>query len=748
MRAPGAPGAAAGWGPGRKQAFGAAPGPRSRVWFTVAQGNLSEVFYPTLGQPLLAGLDFFVAASGAPPINDASEATHEVSWTTPGLPVFSVLSRHTEYSLTKEFIVDPESNALLLAVAFRPDMPDLRLYLQASLHGLGDGYVLPGEPPSLFACQGGRWLVLLGPFTRCSAGYLRSSDLLVDLHDNDGVMTAEYHRAPDGHVGLGAEVGFRSGSFQLALGFGSDPKAAEEAARGALERGAGRVREQLAAAWRALPDLDRNVLRVAGDGGDLARCSLTLLRCLEDKERPGAFVAAPAAAWGRAEQTYSLVWNRDLCHIAAALLDVGEVEAARRALRYLEETQLDDGGWPRARTLDGRPRLGGRELDQVALPILLAWRLGVAGELDHDPWPGLVRRAAAHLVRHGPATEFDRWGDAGGLSPSTLAAMVAALVVAAEFAQEAEEPEAAAHLLAVADYWNDSLESWTYLTDFRHYVRVSADPDQGPRLEDDVICLEFLELVRRGLRRPDEPRIRTSLTTADVLLQASLPEGPGWRRYAGDGYGEGPNGSPWTAEGSGKGRVWPLLSGERAFHQLALGTPPIDHVRALEAWAGPERILPQQVWDEDDLPELGLYRGRATGAVAPLGWAHAEYLSLLAAIAWGRLPDLVEPARRRYLEAPPVDPPPVWSHSHRLRTFPVGRRLKVQLPRPGTVRWKAEGWAGWEAAAARDCRLGCWVAELPVQGVAVGGEVRWTVAYADGSEEGAIHTLRAVARPR
>src|SRR5207237_6452560 len=127
---------------------GAAPGSRSRVWFTVAHGNLSEVFFPAVDRPLLCGLRFLVAASGAPPIDDASDARHEVRWVEPGVPAFRAVSKHAEYTLHKEFVVDPDSNALLLAVTFRPEMPDLRLFLQATVHGTADGYLLGTEPPA------------------------------------------------------------------------------------------------------------------------------------------------------------------------------------------------------------------------------------------------------------------------------------------------------------------------------------------------------------------------------------------------------------------------------------------------------------------------------------------------------------------------------------------------------------------------------------------------------------------------
>jgi len=54
-------------------AFGAAPGPRSKVWYTLADGSLSEVFFPTLDRVALHELRFFASAPGAPPVDDASD---------------------------------------------------------------------------------------------------------------------------------------------------------------------------------------------------------------------------------------------------------------------------------------------------------------------------------------------------------------------------------------------------------------------------------------------------------------------------------------------------------------------------------------------------------------------------------------------------------------------------------------------------------------------------------------------------
>src|SRR5258708_13656508 len=132
MEAPGGPGAPPMWGPGRKIAFGAAPGSKSKVWYALADGTLSEVFFPFLDRVALHELRFFVAAGGAPPVDDAAAAQHSVTWITPGVPAFRVDSTHHEYRLTKEIFSDPEEHAILLAATFTPELPDARLCMQAS----------------------------------------------------------------------------------------------------------------------------------------------------------------------------------------------------------------------------------------------------------------------------------------------------------------------------------------------------------------------------------------------------------------------------------------------------------------------------------------------------------------------------------------------------------------------------------------------------------------------------------------
>ncbi|MDX6751825.1 hypothetical protein SH611_18625 [Geminicoccaceae bacterium 1502E] len=84
-----------------------------------------------------------------------------------------------------------------------------------------------------------------------------------------------------------------------------------------------------------------------------------------------------------------------------------------------------------------------------------------------------------------------------------------------------------------------------------------------------LVGMEFLYFARLGLRRADDPRIRQTLKVVEEVLQVATPSGTAYHRYNGDGYGEHEDGRPF--DGSGIGRCWPLLTGERGHLDVLLG---------------------------------------------------------------------------------------------------------------------------------------------------------------------------------
>ena len=430
---------------------------------------------------------------------------------------------------------------------------------------------------------------------------------------------------------------------------------------------------------------------------------------------------------------------------AAGLLAIGSHGDARRILYYLQVTQEADGHWPQNMWLDGSPYWGGIQMDETAFPILLvdlAYR-EKALKLDdlNRFWP-MIRRAAGFLVKNGPVTAQDRWEEDPGYSPFTLAAEISALLAAADLADLQKEPQIAVFLRETADTWNSSIEHWTYATgtDLAHqlgvdgyYVRISspsvadaASPSQGfvpiknrPPGENieqaaHIISPDALALVRFGLRSADNPRIINTIKVIDALLKTELPYGPGWHRYNDDGYGEHTDGSAF--DGTGVGRVWPLLAGERAHYELAAGhveeATRLLHV--LEAGAGQGNLLPEQVWDAPDIPEKELFLGKPSGSAMPLVWAHAEYVKLLRSLKDGHVFDMPPQSVRRYIQARTESNRVTWRFNNKCQTIPAGKTLRLELLAMATVHWSADNWQSVADISTHATGLDVHVVDLPV----------------------------------
>ena len=307
--------------------------------------------------------------------------------------------------------------------------------------------------------------------------------------------------------------------------------------------------------------------------------------------------------------------------------------------------------------------------------------------------------------------------------------------------------------LALADYWNAHVEDWASARGTRiaresgvdaHYVRIAPPPagNHGNSLRlvlpiknltrdpglpaEEQIGADFLQLVRFGLRRADDPLIRASVKTVDRHLRVDTPNGPAWRRYTSDGYGEHADGRPF--DGTGQGRPWPLLTGERGHFELAAGADPLPY---LEAMAGKGGMLPEQVWDHAPIPGLNLYPGKPTGAAMPLVWAHAEFVKLVASRALGLPFDAPQAVRERYHGPCPAAARVFWSRRLAIDEVKAGQTISVLLPAPAMVHWGIDGWRAAADAATRDTGLGVQVADLPVRGLIAGQCVDFTFRWSD-----------------
>jgi glucoamylase len=253
-----------------------------------------------------------------------------------------------------------------------------------------------------------------------------------------------------------------------------------------------------------------------------------------------------------------------------------------------------------------------------------------------------------------------------------------------------------------------------------------------------MVSVDALAFVRFGLRAADDQRIVDTVKVIDATLKLDTPRGPVWHRYQADGYGEHPDGRPF--DGRGVGRGWPLLTGERAHYELAAGRTDQAELlaEAMEALAGENGLLPEQVWDSADIPERGLFMGHASGSASPLVWAHAEYLKLCRSLRdkgiFDRPPQTVE----RYIVNKATSQHIIWRFNNKVRLMPAGAALRVETLAPALVHWSADGWNTIHDTPTRDTTLGVYVSDLETRDLRVGDRVDFTFYWPESARwEGA-----------
>ena len=777
----GAPGIEPRWTSSAKDGIGTAYHSSSCIWFTLSHGIVNEIYFPHVDSPNTRDLQFLITDGESFCHEERRDLLHHTEYPEPDALLYRLTNadREGRYRLVKEIVVDPHSSVLLIHTRLEVLDPalrgKLRLYALLAPHMKGTGKNnsamwcgLDGR--KLFDVQREDINMSFGctpDFTRRSVGYVGVSDGWQDLMDNFA-MDWEFDHAEDGNIALIGEIDLSAGpEFTLGVGFGGTPHSASAHLLQAFATPFAAQREKYVSQWqrtRATVDLSAQT----ADGGSLLRVSRCVLLAHEDKIFQGAFVASLSIPWGDTKDDsdrggYHLVWARDMVQTATGLLACRHTESPLRALIWLACVQAADGRVPQNSSVSGEAYWKGVQLDEVATQILLAWRLQRAEALrQFDPWP-LVSRAARYLILHGPVTSQERWEEASGYSPSTLATIIASLVCAADFAGGRRDTLAAEFLLDYADWLSAHVEDWMVTTRGelmegrpRHYVRITpADPKQALAWPDpdhaelhvangggsyparNVVGGDCLHLVRLGVRAADDAAIVDSLAVIDHVLKRDLPQGPCWRRYNHDGYGEKADGSAY--DGTGEGRCWPLLTGERGHYELAAGRDPLPFIEAMEHFGNVGRMLPEQVWDADDLPKGKMKRGGPTGSAMPLCWAHAEYVTLVRSRKDGVAFDRIEPVYQRYAKSRTGSQIEMWSCAHQPQRIAQGKTLRIITDKAATVHWSFDGWATANDLDTRDAGIGCWFADVPSNQLQAGARIVFTFRWQEGWERKDFH---------
>jgi glucoamylase len=234
----------------------------------------------------------------------------------------------------------------------------------------------------------------------------------------------------------------------------------------------------------------------------------------------------------------------------------------------------------------------------------------------------------------------------------------------------------------------------------------------------------------------------------DALLKVETPHGPSWHRYDDDGYGEHEDGSPF--DGTGVGRAWPLLTGERAHYELAAGNRQEAErlMHTLGSFTSDGGMIPEQIWDTVDIPEKGLFCGQPSGSAMPLVWAHAEYVKLQRSLSEGHVFDMPLRTVKRYITEGTGSPYALWRTNLKSRTMVQGRVLRVESFEPATVRWSVDQWQTTRTVEARDTGLDVYVADLSTDELPVDTKVlvrfSWPGTGRPDSQEYAIDVVAGV----
>lgn len=689
------------WESAGKQGIGTALSLNSKVWFTLQGGSLTEVFYPTADKANVQWLQFVVVNPKTKKVEtERDDAVHQIKTLRPDSLSYQQInkSKTGEWTIIKTYTTDVERDSILIDVQFQTKNKNLNLYIyyNPSLgnSGMGNsaksfpdmpGFLGGGIFPSYSSDKNAKiWscLRLDVSVSEKNSGFYQLNDGLEQLKKYGKILNLS-GKAIDGNVAQMEKVDSPK-KFTTILSFGRDERESFGNCIISLKKGFLKAQSEYDKSWS---DYVKTLPKVDPKYQAQFNYAAMVLRASEDKTFRGGNVASLSKPWisgdaanGPYVSGYHLVWSRDLYQVITAYLALGDKDSANRALDYLfTKQQKPDGSYPQMTWLDGRVVGDSMQMDEVAYPLILAYQLG---RNDRQTYEKHIKPTADFIIKTGPATKQERWEEKPGYSPATIAAEIAALVCAADIAQKNGDENTAKIWLEKADDWAKNVEKWTATTkgkygDGNYYLRLTKNgtPDAGEKIElnngagtypeNEIVDAGFLELVRFGIKSPNDPLIVKSLKVVDEVLRVRTPNGDGFYRYTYDGYGEYHDGRNWNYDQTwtGKGHLWALLTGERGQYELAQGYALIEgrplsegelkgqlvlvrqRLDTMQRFANGGMMIPEQVWSQNN----GVFPfGEGAGSATPLAWSMAQFIRLAVNLKAGKNLDTPEVVARRY----------------------------------------------------------------------------------------------------
>ncbi len=780
------------WTSSSKDGVGTSASPNSRLWFTVSHGIINEVYYPRIDKANIRDAQFLVTAENFFS-EERRDAVHTLSRVSSGVPAFQMLNEDKlgKYTIEKIVFSDPETDVLIQNVKFtwngkREENPSIYYLISPHINNGGWGNTAwVGDYkgiPMLFASKDGVSIAVCSdlPIKGANVGYVGISDSWQDLSHNYK-MTFNFNRAENGNVAMCAEIDTSVRSyFSVYIGFGETPEEAALKIRSSMSKNVVDVLNLYVSGWEAIRAKYTHINSISKDS-PLAMISANVLKVHQAKGQfPGAVIASLSIPWGNSKSDddlggYHLVWPRDMVEAAQAELAIGDHEGATSALNYLISTQESQGNWPQNMWLDGKSYWQGIQLDETGFPILLATKMVSLDLVDHASVWDMVKRAAGFLIRNGPVTQEDRWEEDSGFSVFTLSVIISSLLSAADLADANLEYDTGKLFREFADFYNSKIEEWTYVSNTQiskelgidgYYIRI-APPDQGQffasspmkgyvpiknrplelskERAENLVSTGVLSLVRFGLRSPRDKKILDTVKVIDTFLRTETSTGTIWHRYNKDGYGEHDNGDPF--DGTGIGRGWPLLAGERAHFEIARGNMKEARriKKIIESQTSPGGMIPEQVWDSDDIPDRGLFNGKPSGSAMPLVWAHAEYLKLCRSLVDEEVFDMPWHGRKRYIENKTDTDLFIWSFNNKLSWIAKGKRLRILVLSPAMIHYSYDGWKSTSDIDTKSTGIDAFYCDLDTEKLPLNSEIVFTFMWkATGTWENRNFTMRVV----